>query len=112
MQQVNRGQWGCLAGPPLGALAQLLQDWLGAFREPVLTGAALHAVLRLGSALTEARPLLLRAYSNARSLFQPNLPNQCSHSSFCITFCSPLDMPSVKDACIILPRVPTRSPDL
>jgi len=67
--QVNRGQWGCLAGAPLGALAQLLQDWLGGFREPVLTGAALHAVLRLGSALTEARALLLRADSNAARFF-------------------------------------------
>lgn len=91
--QVNRGQWGCLAGAPLGALAQLLQDWLGGFREPVLTGAALHAVLRLGSALTEARALLLRADSNAARFFQPNLPNQCSQCIYCIILCSPLTCP-------------------
>lgn len=51
--QVNRGHWGGLAGAPLGALAHLLAAWLGGFREPVLTGAALTAVLRLAAVLAE-----------------------------------------------------------
>ena len=51
---MNRGHWGSLAGAPLGALAHLLTAWLGGFREPVLTGAALTAVLRLAAVLAEA----------------------------------------------------------
>ena len=58
--QVNRGQWGGLAGAPLGALAHLLAAWLGGFREPVLCGAALHAVLRLAAALAEVCVLSTR----------------------------------------------------
>lgn len=50
---MNRGHWGGLADAPLGALAHLLAVWLGGFREPVLTGAALHAVLRLAAAVAE-----------------------------------------------------------
>ena len=54
---MNRGHWGGLAGAPLGALAHLLTAWLSGFREAALTGAALHAVLRLAAVLAEVRTL-------------------------------------------------------
>ena len=54
---MNRGHWGGLAGAPLSALAYLLAAWLGGFREPVLTGAALTAVLRLAAAVAEVYAL-------------------------------------------------------
>ncbi|KAK9826422.1 hypothetical protein WJX81_003377 [Elliptochloris bilobata] len=54
--EVNRGQWGGLGGAPLGALVHLMQAWLGGFREPVLCGAALHAVLRLASVVLQGGP--------------------------------------------------------
>ena len=54
---MNRGHWGGLAGAPLGALAHLLAAWLGGFREPVLTDAALTAVLRLAAAVAEVYAL-------------------------------------------------------
>jgi len=50
---VNAGRWGGLAGAPLGALVHLAHAWVGAFQEPVLTGAALAALLRLAAALSE-----------------------------------------------------------
>ncbi len=50
---MNAGRWGGLAGAPLGALVHLAHAWVGAFQEPVLTGAALAALLRLAAALSE-----------------------------------------------------------